>query len=384
MAIRTAMIEDALFVTGFLRSGTTLLEKLLGAQEQLSMLSQPFPLLFVETKRRFLRDRGLEDDPNPLGHLFLESRYTASAFAAFLERWRPADIEVGELFARMAEYSGQNTRFTPERIGAALAASSHEKDFASFVAALLRTLSDAPQASWFGSKETTCEEYVPALLERGFRCVVILRDPRDVVASLNHGRGKEFSGDVRPTLFNIRSWRKSVAFALAMEAHPRFHWCRYEDLAKDPARELERLAARLGLSKAAAPDGELRDPSGEVWLGNSSYGARRGVDTSSIGAWRDVLPPQVAESIEALCLPELHLLGYETRLTRADAIRVIRSFQEPYDVRRLRMERDAATSENAAMEIERIERVAAHPDADSARWFVFEQAHARLRETMKS
>ena len=48
------VIEDALFVTGMERSGTTLLDRLLASQRHLSMLSQPFPLLFVETKRAFL------------------------------------------------------------------------------------------------------------------------------------------------------------------------------------------------------------------------------------------------------------------------------------------------------------------------------------------
>jgi Sulfotransferase family len=47
-----------LFVTGMQRSGTTLLEKLLHAHPELSVLSQPFPLLFVEVKRAFLESIG--------------------------------------------------------------------------------------------------------------------------------------------------------------------------------------------------------------------------------------------------------------------------------------------------------------------------------------
>ena len=73
------MTDDALFVTGAQRSGTTLLEKVLASQPGISMLSQPFPLLFVEVKRAFLRSLG-NDDPYPLGHLFRERRYTRGAF----------------------------------------------------------------------------------------------------------------------------------------------------------------------------------------------------------------------------------------------------------------------------------------------------------------
>ena len=378
------MTESPLFVTGCQRSGTTLLEKLLGAQERISMLSQPFPLLFVEAKRAFLRTLGFGDDRYPLGHLFHETRYEAGAFADFLGRWRTTPAELRSFFDRMESYTGQYTRFTAQQLDDAFARVPADADFAGVVSMLDRLLALRP-AVLVGSKETTCEEFVPALLQRGFRCALLIRDPRDVVASLNHGRGRQFGGDIKPTLFTVRSWRKSVAIALAMEEHARFHWCRYEDLVADPAGELSRLATTISVDPIdeARAVSEIRDPAGNAWVGNSSFTEHRGVRESSVGAHRTVLDADVTKMIEATCLPELQLLGYETGLDTSEALRVIDRFREPYSITRQGMERDSATPENASIEARRLERLTQPQDGASIQWFLFERAEARLRAAFR-
>ncbi|MBK5258918.1 MAG: sulfotransferase [Thermoanaerobaculia bacterium] len=377
------MIDDAIFITGMQRSGTTLLERLLASQSGVSLLSQPFPLLFVEAKRAFLRFIGGGDDLFPLGHLLLEGRYSRRSFATWLREWRISSDDLDDLFARMQSYSGQYTRFEPETVACASATIEADDDFAEVLHKLVRGLARPAGARWVGSKETVCEEYLPLLLERGFRCAIIIRDPRDVVASLNHGRGQEFGGALKPTLFNVRNWRKSVAFALAMEKHPRFFWCRYEDLVTNPARELSRLGNSLAIGDfdAGALDGDIRDSRGVIWPGNSSHlEVVRGVSSSSVGAFRNVLPPEVATLVEAACLPELRLLGYETTLSVADSIRAISGYSEPYEITRPGMERDTATPENLGVEIERLDRLNA---AGSEEWFLFESVREQLTEGMR-
>lgn len=369
------MIDRTIFVTGMQRSGTTLLEKLLGAQKSISMLSQPFPWLFTEAKGVFLDD----DERYPLGHLFLESRYDHESFAMFLRSWRTTPDELERLFTRMETFSGQYTRFDAAQRREAFSKISATDDFAQVMSSLDRWL--APKAAdWFGSKETLCEEYVPPLLDRGFRCAIILRDPRDVVASLNHGQGKKFGGEVKPILFNIRNWRKSVAVALAMEGHPRFHCCRYEDLVSNPAAELERLAERFGLTGVEMSH-DIRDEAGDVWRGNSSYGEHDGVGITSVARYREVLrPTEVAEFIEATCVAELRRLGYPTSITRTEAIEVIERFREPDTSIRGGLERDVISLQNTRLEVQRLERVTQPPDHESRRWFVRSRAHAKLRE----
>jgi hypothetical protein len=67
------MDHSTLFLTGMQRCGTTLLDKLLSAHSQISILSQPFPLLFIEAKPSFLQQPSKDGAEYPLGNLFLES-----------------------------------------------------------------------------------------------------------------------------------------------------------------------------------------------------------------------------------------------------------------------------------------------------------------------
>jgi hypothetical protein len=160
------------------------------------------------------------------------------------------------LFEAMTRFSGQYTRPNPTVLAAALDA-LRPGDFFDTVSQLYRSLGAKPGAAVFGGKETICEEFLPYLLDRGCACVLILRDPRDVLASLNHGRGTDFAGPLKPTLFNVRNWRKSVAFALHLTGHPRFAWMRYEDLVARPLECVDRGRGRAGdrpvHRRAAAP-----------------------------------------------------------------------------------------------------------------------------------
>ena len=327
-----------LFVTGMLRCGTTLVEKLLANHPEFSLLSQPFPFVFLDAKRRFLHSLGREGEAYPLGDLFLEAGYTNEDLARFLSRYRPTRDELLHTFRAMAGYSGQRTRFDAGRVASVLDR-LEPGDFAATLEQLYRELGHRESARWFGGKENLCEEFVPYLLDRGAACVIVLRDPRDMLASLNHGRGEEFGGTLKPTLFNLRHWRKSVAFALHLQDHPNFAWMRYEDVAADPIAPLNDLAARLGVAPFTREmfAGGIRDQDGTLWHGNSSHAESRGLDASSVGAYRSVLPANVTAFAEAVCYPEMKVLGYEvTPGVKAGAPHeeAIDDFVEPYEVRK--------------------------------------------------
>ena len=367
----------SLFISGYLRSGTTLLEKILAQHDAVSMLSQPFPLLFITAKERYLRDALASSDVYPLGHLFGERRYANEDFSRYLMQWQPGRAELSAIFEAMVGHEWQWTRFSAQQLDAAFATLPSDGGFPNLLAYLLHSLAARRNARWFGCKEVTCEEFIPLLLDRGFRCFLTLRDPRDVIASLNHGR--RIGGAARPTLFNIRAWRKSVAFALLCSAHVNFRWCRYEDLASDPATTMGDIAGLIDLKATEFDFDRLRDTSGAEWLGNSSHYSHHGVTAASIGTFRHILSPPVSAFIEATCLPELRLLGYETTLTFSDAARAIREFREPYPSR-AGLESDEATAGNARLELERLERVTRADDTEAPEWFLSPVVHRRLRD----
>jgi hypothetical protein len=371
-----------LFVTGMPRCGTTLIEKLLSHHAAVSLLSQPFPFLFLDAKRAFLNTIGRGADAYPLGDLFLEAEYTPDDFRCHL-RGRTIEPEtVRSVFAAMEGYSGQYTKFdgaTLDRVFARLPAS----DLASTVGALYAALSADPAAQLRGGKETGCEEFLPYLIERGARCLVIVRDPRDMLASLNHGQGPSFAGAVKPTLFNLRQWRKSVAFVMHLRQHPSFFWLRYEDLVADPVSVLNPVLTALGVSPYAADafaEG-IRTNDGSPWHGNSSYGDRHELDASSVGRYQAVLPPDVQRFTEALCYPELRYLGYDTRLRPADLRDVIAAFREPYPCVREDLRDRFADPRRIEEELERV-RLLQDAAASLQPYFLFDDVHRLLRRTM--
>ncbi|HEV7509609.1 MAG TPA: sulfotransferase [Thermoanaerobaculia bacterium] len=373
---------QTILVTGMQRSGTTLLDKVLGNHPRISLLSQPFPLLFVEAKRRFLSRLGEQDIRYPLGNLFLESRYGEQELHRFLAGLTLAAPDLRAVFAEMAGFSGQYTRFAPERLEAALAR-LEPGDLASVLAQLYGSLAHRPGADHVGGKETLWEELLPFLLDRGGAGVVIVRDPRDVLASLNYGRGPEQAGSLKPTLFNVRNWRKSVAFVLHLQGRSKFLSLRYEDLIARPPEALGRITGFLGLEPFGdeAFAGGIRGQDGRLWAGNSSYGALRGIDPLARSRRRESLPPEVARYVEATCWPELRCLGYPVDLEEAEVPAAIRDFADPYGAARPELAGYTADpSSRAAEELRRWQLLRNGTGSEAQPYFLFEDVFFRLRE----
>ena len=201
------MTRPALFVTGAARSGTTLLEKFLCSHPRLSVLSQPLPLLFVETKQAFLTARAAGDDRYPLGTLFGETLYRRADFSSYLDGWRGQREELVDLAQRMENFSGQYTRLDRARWAGSLA--DLQLGFAPNLRHWYRAFGHREDADSWGGKESFCEEYLPHLLDHGFACLFVIRDPRAVVASLSHGHGRTYAGRLKPVLWNVRQWRRA-------------------------------------------------------------------------------------------------------------------------------------------------------------------------------
>jgi len=370
-----------LFVTGMQRSGTTLLARLLAAHPRVSLLSQPLPFLLLEAKRRFLRQLGEADPPLPFGPLFGERRYGPGELAEFLRRETFDAPTLRGIATEMEGFSGQYTRIDPQRL-AALLANAPPRSLAATLIHLWRGLAEPPEATWYGGKETLAEELLPHLLAAGVRCLLVLRDPRDVLASLNHGRGGLHGGRPKPTLWNLRHWRKSIAFALHLASRAGFCWLRYEDLVEDPERILGEVGGELGCADLAeaALARPLMDGDGRPWRGNSSHREHFGVGRGSVGAWRGILPSAVVEITEASCGPELRALGYPVELPAERAPEVIERFVEPYPIERSALVGYGDEPAERRAERRRLELLADPGGEPLARWFLFPEVAARIAE----
>jgi len=352
-----------LFVTGAGRSGTSLLDKLLSAHPRVAVLSQPLPLLYVALKRRFLEDRAACGAAvaeallsYPLSDLFDEHYTDPGLFTDYLTTQRLAPDWLAGVLRTMADYDGQY--FKPDKPVEALVPET-PLTLADFLTFYARKALGGDKEAYLGAKETFAEAYVPYFLSSGTKVILLLRDPRDVVASVFTGRGPELAGAGRPLLFVLRQWRKSVAFALAYRSNPNLRVLRYEDLVGDPRATLDGIAEWLG--RGAFPEGldgaELRTLDGAAWTSNASHRATRRISSGSVGAHRRLLSERARRAIDVLCGPEMRTIGYPDAPPSDGEERreVLNAFEELCSAPRPDLTRYLWSERHQAVELERLE-----------------------------
>jgi hypothetical protein len=271
-------------VGGLPRSGTTLMQKLLGSHSQVAV--PPTELGFFD--RMF----GAGFDPRrPMsGHVELEQRLRA-LHARKLHEWH-LDEE-------------------------ALVAASRdiEPTYRALFVLVLDTYRQSVGKIWMGDKTTTYERRLDLLDEwfDDYRFVHMIRNPIDAFASVKCYPDREWDVALLPW---IDEWNRSVSHALHRgHAMPgRYRYFRYEDLANDPAAEMSRACELLSLEFEPAM---LRmEPYGGE--DNSSFGqsAARREYVEAVRRADDVdrrgrLSREELHAIVSLCGPLAYLVGYK-------------------------------------------------------------------------
>ena len=319
------------FISGMGRSGTTLLDKLLLNHENLKVLSQPFPLLFVKIKKKFLSLKGI-NKYYVLNDSISDSLYDIEEFVQYLNDLEFKKDELVRLFNSMDEYDGQYTKRAKKKIAIN---QNYFKNFLDVFDTSLNYFNLGSDVNFLGIKETLCEEYMPYLCNKDIKCLIIVRDPRDVLASANYPKDNKYFGDKKPTLFLLRTWRKSVEFIKYLQENKHFYYLRYEDLVNNPYEELDKVTNFLKVKpfvKDYFKDGIL-DQNDDIWLANSSYTSENSfISTQSIGAYKRKLSKREIAYVESICKTEMEQLGYEFEIDSLDPIREIKSFKD-YDLK---------------------------------------------------
>lgn len=369
------MTPQRLFVCGMLRSGTSLIQTLLTNHPEMLVAYQPFNQLYVEAKRLFLEEHGIQrmlplDDGDPANGVERKD------FLSWLSS-RHFSVDEANALARDATSGkgGGLASWQPSAVPAGSFLDIHTGLHDAMAGHLGRSSSRV-----LGSKEILCEEYVPALLEAGVRCVLIIRDPRGVIASANHGRYRETVGDRYPLMMLIRLWRKSAAYWLQYRDHPLVRTIRYEDLAAEPSATLTPLAHWLGMGPFPQDvfESQLRDHAGQPWQGNSSFGEKPQVDAGSRTAWRDLLDPQEQRFIAACTKAELEAVDYPID-TDVDPQQILDFREDTRGVRESYLQLHPTDATTLREEADRLQLFGHSPvfdDEQARRYFLFPEALA--------
>jgi len=307
------------------RSGTTLLDKLLANHSDIDVLSQPLPLIFVEAKKRFLKTRG-QDKYYVLNDDFVNRNYSQEEFNTFLDDFIIDRNAVDEILNKMESYSGQCTK-TNKSLSLDTQLYHNYIEVMSKCLTLFDTASDI---QYLGIKETMCEEFIPYLLGNNYKAIVIIRDPRDVLASANYPRKVKYLGSKKPALFILRTWRKSAEYIYSLKMNKDFHFLRYEDLVNHPHRELDKITDFLKIKKflPTSFNRGILDRNGEAWLANTSFDDGQNIISNrSVGIYKNTLSDKEIKYTESICSHEMEQLGYQINST-ANKHEIIQDYKD--------------------------------------------------------
>ena len=273
-----------LFVVGCPRSGTTLLQRVLDAHPDLSVVNE------AQFVPRVLAHHGLDGDA-PL---------TQSMVAEVRSYRRFARLDLGEK--------------------AVARAASASATYSQFVARLYDAVASQQGTPFAGEKTPDYVRFL-TLLDRLFpwaRFVHLVRDGRDVALSLlewaagGKGPGRYALWQEDPIATSALWWSAQVTAGRRDGARigaNRYHEVRYEALVADPAAEAAQLASFLDLPYSPEMlrfhEGRRRDDPGlsakDAWL----------APTAGLRDWRRDMDSADAELFEALVGNVLDDLGYQ-------------------------------------------------------------------------
>jgi hypothetical protein len=172
---------------------------------------------------------------------------------------------------------------------------------------------------YFAEKHTLRSAAVTTELFPGAREIFLVRDFRDMVASIlafNRKRGVRGFGegaarDPLDYVERLGGWAHGLVRSFARRGE-RAHVVRYEDLVRDPAATLAALLEYLGADAAPARVeamiGVLESEMPELARHTTSPDA-----AASIGRWRTDLDEQLVQACERAFGPALEAFGYECR-----------------------------------------------------------------------
>lgn len=380
------LLNNTIFITGSYRSGTTLIEKLLHNHKNITIASQPMPLLYIYLKREFNRTKNITSR-YPLNHLFLNDVYDKEEFYQFLDEYLISDKLLEEIFDDLKNYIGL---WTPEILEYQYKFEQGSfKNILKQLHLLIKLIFPKEKQIYMGSKEILCEEYIPYLLDNGTKIILSIRDPRDMITSLNFRERDNQTGQRRPILYSIRTWRKSVAYAIAYKNYPNFFAYRYEDLVNNSLDLLKNITNFLDLHEIDKDifNNGIYDQTGKTWLGNSSFNDKKGISSNSIGKYKNILPKEVISYIESCCYPEMKYLKYEFFISKNFNENSITNFQENYYRIHDKFPTNYSSNETNIMnEIERINILKSKPIKllNIEEWFLFEECYNLFRDAMRT
>jgi hypothetical protein len=320
--------SNFLFVTGMIRSGTTLLGFMLDAHPEVTIAQDPYMPFYKSLRNAAVQSYGNQalrqsfDQNQPFS-----DGYFSHQEIQILDILYNLDLDIPfdyseryvlheQLASRMSHESPDLIEYLPN---------IHGNTYKEWLLSGFNAIADSRGTStWIGTKEVWSIDFVTSIA-RSFpqsKFILIIRDPRAIIASIVASRTK-YPDQVAHTLSVIRHWRKQVASAILVKKYLKNHFwiLRYEDLINQPENHARLICDFLQLDFSE----DMINPSmfryahnNQPWRGNSSFLEDQSFfDQRSSTRWRYHLPKEVWQSIEFLSQHDMRICDYTCDFTNS-------------------------------------------------------------------
>ena len=286
------MALNIVFITGFPRSGTTLVERILGNQSNVYIAHQLFPTLFLNIKKFYLKNSGISRSypflPKP-------SEEEQEGFLGFLNNTEFTSDQIKAWMMEGLDYVAMGEKQLLSGLP------EIEGKLIDIIGKLLLELASSENVL-LGFKDVMMDEFIPYFKSKGVKVISVIRDPRAMIYSLINS---EEMGDYRPTLFNLQVWKRGLLMANSSNSYV----IKYEKLIQEFEFEIRRLGEFLDkeLDLDVFP---LKKNDQQVWSNNTSFNQSKGLSKASLSSYETGLSKDAIAYIESVCFNEMIDLGY--------------------------------------------------------------------------
>ncbi|GAA2880490.1 sulfotransferase [Actinoplanes cyaneus] len=302
-------MAQVLFLGGLGRSGTTLVERLLGELPGVCALGE-----VVHLWQRDLRD----DERCGCGERFSACEFWQRVGKSAFDGWENVDVDRVHALRDAVE----RTRHIP-RLASAVKPAADVREYASFYARVYAAAAEVSGAKLVvdSSKHSALAHVLRAAGDLDLRVVHVVRDARGVAYSWTKRVARpETDGADEMTRYSPgRSallWNAhNAAFGLLARRGVPVRRIRYEEFLADPRAGLRRLADFAGLPLQPADLDFLQPGSAELRAGHSAAGNPMRFTVGRLPLrhdddWTRALPAAQRRLVGAVCGPMLRAYGY--------------------------------------------------------------------------
>ena len=282
------------------RSGTTLLAKLLNSHKDITISSDAFFSVFKFSRNKFFK---IKEYHRPFSD-YVYDKKDLKDFKRF-QKFNLKNMDFNENLNDLRKKVYYDIeKFSPEILDKKFLKNKPKK-YSDILKDIFFNLKKK-DTKIVGIKEVWITEFIPILekIDKSFKHIIIIRDPRAVVSSNFASR------ETYPIVFLLKQWKKifNLSILYKKKFKNKILIIKYEDLISSSRRELSRITNFLNIK-----NNNLNKKIGSLsWFQNSSYNSReKKFNLKSINKWKQILSMLEKKFIEKFCFFEMEHLNYK-------------------------------------------------------------------------